>query len=749
MKKNFLKTVGVLTAGLFLAVPLAIASSSAKASEAEAAQSDYYIYYYESNKVDKSYGLPENILDGDYSTGMKTTENTYVEIKRQDEANFLPKSIKLVFSRESGIIAQGRVRQWIPGGVGVKDYYWWEVKDEETPDYKIYTINFQRGSNSLGNVNDLVSNPNLQLMLDCVGTLQEVIINESEDNSLWKYDANFDTLSLDRADTSNGFYFNSLPSLFDGNQNTGIRFHNKADDRSYFDIDLNEPVEVKDIVLSIPNTSIGTANQLSPESLQIKYFDGSEYIHVTLNDSNSSGRYASMAVGNSYKRFLMFKNPTTAQKWRIYLGANSAWCTLTEIEFNKMGLFPQVSVTNSSGDDVTIPDSDGAKGQYAFMFDNDPTSFAWFGSGLNYVTYTYPSPVTAYGAVVALGNPDNDYFDGLVRYKDSNNKWVEIGSFGYNTLGQTVMFSDPITATEFQIASTVGSSIGPVGTWAAIKEFDLIMDVQPVGSWVQPYKNAYQTPLNMTDGDFDTVCWYDSGIGYEDSLVLDLHGNITVKDILLFQTGTVGTTDTAVPSTHSNDQLTQFRLEYYSSGSWVQINKTFIDTPELIYVFDTPVSASKIRVVNLDNTTNGKSTFGAVIREFQVNSLSNYLSTFNSNVVCDNGVTPPSTSGWDQSGVAFREMDEEIREYVKDYGVDSTVLGEHVEKYDYIIDKYGTTKYPNYIKRGELERTGRVSPVVSIFGTLGDNNILLPVIILVAVVSVSLIGFVVYRKKRI
>ena len=71
----------------------------------------------------------------------------------------------------------------------------------------------------------------------------------------------------------------------------------------------------------------------------------------------------------------------------------------------------------------------------------------------------------------------------------------------------------------------------------------------------------------------------------------------------------------------------------------------------------------------------------------------------------------------------------------------STNLGQAMHQYDYIIAKYGLA---NFIKR----------PVVSLgihsntfFNTI-DNNVALPIIIVVAISSLTIIGFFVYRKKR-
>ncbi len=762
MKKNLLKTVGVLTTGLFLAVPLAVASSSAKASEAEAA-STYVCKEYEYANLDTDYGWVTNLLDGDYSTGVKVTAPTYISIERADKHEFLPQSVTLVFAKESGVATDGRIRQHISGDGGY-DRYYWHIEDEVTEDYKIVTANFQfTSATTVSNVQRMVSNSNIQIIFDGPGTLQEVIINESIDTSLVSYEAKFNMISLDQSDKNQGFDFNTLPSLFDGDEKTGIRFNKQEGSLSYIDLDFHEAKTINDFKLSIPSTSAtaadGTSNSISRDALQIfTSSDGSDFTNeVTIADDSCVGTYNSMVSGrtaeagyNGFVRYLIPQTTITSRYYRIGLANETGWFSMSEIEWNTLENPAVISATQADETTKVAVVTDSYKaGEYGFIIDNDFSTFAWFAGSLSYVNFTYRAPISAYGAFVQVGHDSGDHFSGNVEYKDGNGVWQIAGTFACVLTKQEVLFNGLVTAQEWRIAATNGSGEhSPVGTWAAVKEFQLYDDVTTDGTWTIPYQNIHQNPMKISDGDFNTSAWFDWHISYDASIVLNFGSMKSVSDVLLFQTGLVGHGTNVVPDTQSNDQLYHFRLDYYDGSQWVQIHE-YQDTPELIHVFSSPIQASAVRVVNLDNSSSGSSSYGAVIREFSVNSLTEYFKVFDAGVKCDDGVTAPSQSGWGDAKDVFDGLDSEIQDYLKDYVVDSTVIGVHLEKYEYIIDKYGTTKYPNYIKRGELERTGRVSPIVSIFGTLGDNDILLPVIILVAIVSVSLMGVVVYRKKRI
>ena len=136
-----------------------------------------------------------------------------------------------------------------------------------------------------------------------------------------------------------------------------------------------------------------------------------------------------------------------------------------------------------------------------------------------------------------------------------------------------------------------------------------------------------------------------------------------------------------------------------------------------------------------------KSTSTSKDMKIKLISVDEFYDTFNTNVTCDNGVTPPSVSGWNDTSLYLSE---------RPYGVGllkylKTASNDTLNKYDYIVGKYGEDKYTNFLSRTITPINGNVS-ISTIIN--GDNNINTTLIVIISISSVATISFLVIKKKK-
>ena len=122
-------------------------------------------------------------------------------------------------------------------------------------------------------------------------------------------------------------------------------------------------------------------------------------------------------------------------------------------------------------------------------------------------------------------------------------------------------------------------------------------------------------------------------------------------------------------------------------------------------------------------------------------SVDEFYDTFNSNVTCDNGVTPPSVSGWNDTSLYLNEHPYGVGllKYLK------TASNDTLNKYDYIVGKYGEDKYTNFLSRTITPINSNVSISTII---KEDMNIDTTLIVVISISSVATISFLVIKKKK-
>lgn len=337
-----------------------------------------------------------------------------------------------------------------------------------------------------------------------------------------------------------------------------------------------------------------------------------------------------------------------------------------------------------------------------------------------------------------------------VYYFKTGEGYVKYGDFAANDVTHVITASfmnAPFTTTGIYVEFTWTFN------WIGIQEitFNAPLSSYYVGNWTLPAVNYYQNFSHMTDGDYDTGVWFDYKIDYGAYIVLDLQETKRINDIVLFQKGntTTGGGD-AKPTTYSNDYLEKCRFDYSSDGKkWTAFNDgSFEEVANIFFKPNQLVNARYIRVVNLDDSLDGQSAHGAVIREFRVNTTDDLIDAIMNSVTCD-GTGETAPSGWSSIEAPYNALDEGIQNELKTAVTvknGDNLLDNALEKYDYVMSKYGSGTYSNYLDRA-------ISPSYSgyffntILGSKESNGVIL-VIVISAVTLSGIAAFFLLRRKR-
>lgn len=126
-----------------------------------------------------------------------------------------------------------------------------------------------------------------------------------------------------------------------------------------------------------------------------------------------------------------------------------------------------------------------------------------------------------------------------------------------------------------------------------------------------------------------------------------------------------------------------------------------------------------------------------------VMTANEWATYFIGEINCDiTGKNAPSIAGWNNANKKYISLDENYKNTIKNV---AAIQGENIIEnamyfYDYILGKYGTSNYSNFIDRDIVNKS-------SIFkATENDNYVAL--IIIVSLVSISMITFLVFIKNK-
>ena len=124
-----------------------------------------------------------------------------------------------------------------------------------------------------------------------------------------------------------------------------------------------------------------------------------------------------------------------------------------------------------------------------------------------------------------------------------------------------------------------------------------------------------------------------------------------------------------------------------------------------------------------------------------------FATVFMNNVVCDatGGTTPTlsSLSAWSQLGDIYGKLNSSLQEELTnmDADEDGSIIQKAMAKYDYILGKYGTSSYTNFLNRSVVNSSNRLGTKVV------TNNTLVILIVMSVLGTMTFAGWFI-RKKR-
>ena len=144
----------------------------------------------------------------------------------------------------------------------------------------------------------------------------------------------------------------------------------------------------------------------------------------------------------------------------------------------------------------------------------------------------------------------------------------------------------------------------------------------------------------------------------------------------------------------------------------------------------------------------GTCSFSSIVVTWEVDTkeIDEFVSTFFEGVTCDDGVTEPDADSWGIAALYYADLSDahkaEIQEVVPDSGDTSTIAGV-LARYDYIVGKYGTEKYNDFMGRNP-------SPIASALSIHSSDDLMdIAVISALAVAGIAAAGaFVFLRRKK-
>lgn len=138
----------------------------------------------------------------------------------------------------------------------------------------------------------------------------------------------------------------------------------------------------------------------------------------------------------------------------------------------------------------------------------------------------------------------------------------------------------------------------------------------------------------------------------------------------------------------------------------------------------------------------------------EVNHIRNLAYLIEDDLVCNNGVTPPSTSKWGELNTYYTSnfSDSEKSDVIslnRDKS-SSDIIERSLAKYDYIVDKYGEGTYSNFLNRNVTgaasSRTNNI--LFDVIDNNNENNRTILIVTISLLSSISLVTFFLYTRIK-
>ena len=252
--------------------------------------------------------------------------------------------------------------------------------------------------------------------------------------------------------------------------------------------------------------------------------------------------------------------------------------------------------------------------------------------------------------------------------------------------------------------------------------------------------NSYETFKNIVPSEGGSKAKY-SGKAYKNGSNIQLNSGDDRGFFVSFSAGTVKAIDATYAS--GSGELTVYSAD--KAGSTINDYTNFEGT---ITKQSTHIDLSGKGIKYFGLEANATCQFKNIVVTWEVDTeeIDEFVSSFFEGVTCDGGVTQPDADMWGIAELYYADLSDvhkaEIQEVTPNYEDTSTIAGV-LARYDYIVGKYGTKKYNDFMGRNP-------APIASALSIHNSDDVMdIVVISALAIAGIAAAGaFVFLRRKK-
>ena len=251
---------------------------------------------------------------------------------------------------------------------------------------------------------------------------------------------------------------------------------------------------------------------------------------------------------------------------------------------------------------------------------------------------------------------------------------------------------------------------------------------------------GYDTFENIVPSESESKAKY-SGKAFKNGNNIQLNSGDDRGFFVSFSAGTVKAIDATYAggsgelTVYSADKAGSTINDYTNFEGTITNQSTHID-----------LSGKGIKYFGLE--ANATCQFKSIVVTWEVDTeeIDEFVSSFFEGVTCDGGVTEPDADMWGVAELYYADLSDvhkaEIQEVTPNYEDTSTIAGV-LARYDYIVGKYGTDKYNDFMGRNP-------SPIASALSIHSTDDLMdIAIISALAVAGIAAAGaFVFLRRKK-